>query len=75
MIASSNVIANVVPFHPDYRGDTFLRKVGSHKSHTESHPRIRHFSMMYITCVYKQFMPIARDSMTAYEAVISISLQ
>jgi hypothetical protein len=42
------VIANVVPssviFHPDNGSYAFLRHVGSYKSHTASHLRIRHSS-------------------------------
>jgi hypothetical protein len=31
-------------FHLDGGGDTFLRNVGSYRSHTTSHPRRRHFT-------------------------------
>jgi hypothetical protein len=42
------VNANIVPSsrdcHPDDGGDTFLRNVGSYKSHKASHPRSWHSS-------------------------------
>jgi hypothetical protein len=31
-------------FYPEDGGDTFLRKVGSHKKYTAPHPRKRHSS-------------------------------
>jgi hypothetical protein len=33
-------------FHPDDGGDTFLRNVGCNKTHTSSHHRIRHSSLV-----------------------------
>jgi hypothetical protein len=43
---SSNWLADFCP--PCNVGDTFLRDVGSYKSHTASHPRIRHTSNIYL---------------------------
>jgi hypothetical protein len=41
-------------FHLDNGGDTFLRNVGSYKSHTASHPRRRYSST--VTAVKPQIL-------------------
>jgi hypothetical protein len=46
LLLAANVVPSSLIFHPDDGSDTFLRNVGSYKSHTVSHPRRRYSSII-----------------------------
>jgi hypothetical protein len=44
LLVTGNVVPNTDSCHPDDGGATFIRNVGSYKSHTASHPTRRYSS-------------------------------